>query len=221
MKRIIHWALGVLGMLLSISLAVTLTLGARWLYVIVMEREDIPEYTGYSREEILANYDAVIKYNSVFGPEKLEFPTLPMSDGGRIHFEEVKVIFVALQFIGIASFVILAAYAAFAIVKKRKDALSVLRNTGILSVAVPSAVGIGVALNWDMAFVIFHKIFFANDLWLFDPYTDPVIRILPDTYFLACAVMIISLVILSSILCLTAYFILKKKTSGQPTVKSR
>lgn len=221
MKRIIHWALGVLGMLLSISLAVTLTLGARWLYVIVMEREDIPEYTGYSREEILANYDAVIEYNSVFGPEKLEFPTLPMSDGGRIHFEEVKVIFVALQFIGIASFVILAAYAAFAIVKKRKDALSVLRNTGILSVAVPSAVGIGVALNWDMAFVIFHKIFFANDLWLFDPYTDPVIRILPDTYFLACAVMIISLVILSSILCLTAYFILKKKTSGQPTVKSR
>lgn len=221
MKRILHWALGVLGMLLSISLAVTLTLGARWLYVIVMEREDIPEYTGYSREEILANYDAVIEYNSVFGPEKLEFPTLPMSDGGRIHFEEVKVIFVALQFIGIASFVILAAYAAFAIVKKRKDSLSVLRNTGILSVAVPSAVGIGVALNWDMAFVIFHKIFFANDLWLFDPYTDPVIRILPDTYFLACAVMIISLVILSSILCLTAYFILKKKTSGQPTVKSR
>lgn len=211
MKRIIHWVLGVLGMLLSISLAVTLTLNARWLYVTVMEREHIPEYTGYSSEDILSNYDAVIKYNSILGPEKLEFPTLPMSDGGRIHFEEVKVIFVALQIIGVASFVVLGVFAILAVKKKDRDALSVLRNTGILAVAVPSAVGVGVALNWDRAFVIFHKIFFANDLWLFDPRTDPVIRILPDTYFLACAVMIISLVILSSILCLALYFILKGK----------
>lgn len=211
MRRIIHLGLGLIGMLLAISFAVTITLNSRWLYIRVMEHENIPSKYGYTKEEVLSNYDAVIEYNSLFGSEELKFPTFPMSESGRIHFEEVKVIFVSLEMIGLCSFLILCAYAIYAITKKKTDALCVLRNTGILAVAVPSLVGLGVALNWDAAFVIFHKIFFNNDLWLFDPRTDPIIEILPDTYFLACAVMIICLVVLISILCLVLYFILKRK----------
>ncbi len=33
-------------------------------------------------------------------------------------------------------------------------------------------------------FRIFHKIFFANDLWMFDPATDYMIRMLPEGFFL-------------------------------------
>ena len=211
MKLVLHWIMGLLGMLLAISLAVSITLNSRWLYVAVMEKEALVEETGYSRKEILENYDALINYNSIFGPNELEFPTLPMSEGGRIHFVEVKNIFVAFQVIGIISLISLSVFAMHASKKKDAAAISVFRNAGILAVAVPTAVGIGVAINWDAAFVIFHKIFFRNDLWLFDSRTDPVIEILPDTYFLACAVMIICLVIAFSVLCIVAYCLLKRK----------
>ena len=211
MKKVLPWVLGVLGMLLAISLAVTLTLNARWLYLAVMEIENIPETSGYSREEILENYDALIEYNSLFFVGELEFPTLPMSEGGRIHFVEVKNIFVAIEIIGIVAFVLLGAYTAYSIKTRDRSALLTLRNTGILTVAVPAVVALGVAINWDAAFVIFHKIFFRNDLWIFNYTTDPVIRILPDEYFLACAIMIISIVVLWSVLCTVLYLILRKK----------
>ena len=85
MKRILHLVMGILGMLLAIALAVTVTLNSRWLYIAVMESENLESATGYSRAEILDNYDAVINYNSIFGPNKLELPSMAMSEGGRIH----------------------------------------------------------------------------------------------------------------------------------------
>lgn len=68
-----------------------------------------------------------------------------------------------------------------------------MKLAGILTLIVPSICGILVAVNWERAFVLFHEIAFSNDYWLFDPVTDPVILILPDTFFLHCAVMILLL----------------------------
>ena len=79
--------------------------------------------------------------------------------------------------------------------------------------SLPAVIGAAVALNWDRTFVTFHEIAFNNDYWLFDPATDPVINILPDLYFLHCAVMILALVILGSILCAWAYRAEKRKNN--------
>ena len=59
--------------------------------------------------------------------------------------------------------------------------------------------------NGDRFFVLFHKLFFNNDYWIFDETTDPVIRILPDGFFLHCAFMILFLIILGSVICLFCY----------------
>ena len=45
---------------------------------------------------------------------------------------------------------------------------------------------------------------FSNDYWLFDPAADPVILILPDGYFLQCAVLILVLVFIGSLLSINA-----------------
>lgn len=55
--------------------------------------------------------------------------------------------------------------------------------------------------NYD-AFTMFHEIMFRNDYWIFDEATDPVIMILPDAFFLHCAVMIILLILIGSLLCM-------------------
>ncbi|HCM13569.1 MAG TPA: TIGR01906 family membrane protein, partial [Lachnospiraceae bacterium] len=67
-------------------------------------------------------------------------------------------------------------------------------------------------VDFDTSFVIFHKLlFFNNNDWLFNPVTDPVINILPETYFLHCALAIILFIILGSIIFAIQYFRIKKK----------
>ena len=191
-----------------ISLAIVLTLACKPLYYLDIHALHIPETTGCTISEIKANYDAVIDYCLSFGNAPLEFPTFPMSEGGRIHFEEVKNIFNLFKYMAIGG--TLASVAGM-LWMRRRQSYGYLKLTAILSVVLPTAIGTAVALNWDWAFVTFHEIAFNNDYWLFDPATDPVINILPDEYFLHCAVMILVLVILGSLICGLAYRRIQKK----------
>mgnify|MGYP003420509014 CR=1 FL=1 len=81
-----------------------------------------------------------------------------------------------------------------------------MKYAGVRTVLIPAVLGLLMALNWDKAFVVFHKIAFDNDYWIFDAATDPVITILPDTFFLHCAAMILGLVVAGSVLCLIFYY---------------
>ena len=42
---------------------------------------------------------------------------------------------------------------------------------------------IAFAVDFTRCFTIFHEIFFTNDLWIFDPATDYMIRMLPEGFF--------------------------------------
>lgn len=46
-------------------------------------------------------------------------------------------------------------------------------------------------LNFENSFIIFHKIFFNNDLWLMNPNTDIMIRILTGDFFYQICIRII------------------------------
>ena len=207
MKRGKHIILGLVWMFFIISLSVTVTLNFRPLYYHDIDSLKISENSGFPEEEIRANYDVLIDYNNFWGPETLVFPTLAMSKTGRIHFEEVKVIFVALEYMAIITGIFAIAGTVW---MKKKGENQYLKYTSILTVGVPALVGAGIAANWDKAFVIFHKIFFRNDYWIFSYETDPVILILPDTFFLHCAVMILALVVLGSVVCGVVYAKSKK-----------
>jgi integral membrane protein (TIGR01906 family) len=90
---LLHIFLSLALVLFIISAAVVVTLNFKTLYYFDIDFLNIPAYSGYSRETIIENYDALIRYNSLFGPKTLEFPSLAMSESGRIYFEEVKVVF--------------------------------------------------------------------------------------------------------------------------------
>lgn len=195
---IIHTALALILTLTIISVSVVFTLAFRPLYYLDISALNIPEESGYSEEEIRENYDVLIDYNMSFGGGRLEFPSLAMSEPGRIHFEEVRAIFNLFKYMAMAGTVLSMAGIAFCI---RRREYRYLKLTSILAVALPAVLGILVALNWDWAFVTFHHLAFNNDYWIFDPVTDPVITILPDTFFMHCALMILVCVALGSIIC--------------------
>lgn len=195
--------------LFFLSAAVVITLNFRPLYYHDMRQLNLSALSGLSEEEIRENYDALIEYNSMFYQGDLEFPSLSMSESGRIHFEEVKQIFVWVQYLCILSF--LGGVALIFFHWRKKAGWLFLKAAALLCITLPLLLGSLIALNWDQFFVTFHHLFFDNDYWIFDPALDPVITILPDAFFLHCALMILALVVSFSALCTLLYHMLKKK----------
>ena len=185
-----------------ICLAVVITLNFRPLYYFDIGYFNLVERTGYTEEIIRENYDVLIDYNSVFYKGSLEFPTLPMSEESRIHFVEVKEIFVFFQAVLFPVTLIGSIFGIFAL-KKQKPTYLLL--TSVLSIAIPSVLGFLIAMNWDRFFVLFHELFFNNDYWIFDYRTDPIILFLPDGYFMHCAIMILLLILVGSLSCFILY----------------
>lgn len=211
MKKIfspLNILLALVLVLFIISAAVVVTLHFRPLYYWDIDLLNIVESSGYSREEIVQNYNVLIDYNSIFGPKELNFPTLAMSETGRIHFEEVKDVFLLFEITAIVAGVLSLAGILYRHFRRNSGYLLL---AGILTVGIPAVLAVLIALNWDRVFVLFHKIVFNNDYWIFDAVTDPVITILPDTFFMHCALLILALVVLGSVICLLLYRYSKKK----------
>lgn len=199
--------------LLFISSSVFLTLAFKPLYYIDMNRLNIVEESELSltAEEIRHNYDVLIDYNLPLRDGELEFPDLPMSEHGKQHFAEVKDIFDIFKVIAIVAIPLSAAGIYYFHERKKKTYLLL---TSIFTIAIPIVVGSLIALCWDKVFVKFHEIFFDNDYWIFDYYEDPVIRILPDEFFMHCAVMIIALAVTEGLICGIVYFVKRKKSKA-------
>lgn len=168
----------------------------------------IAQETGFSEEIILENYQTLISYNELTSKDPLVFPDFPMSVTGEIHFEEVKVIFNRFEQTMIITGVIFLVGIIWMIQKRLYDWLL---YTGVLSIGIPIFLGVFVLLDWNRAFVLFHEIAFNNSYWLFDPKTDPIITILPDTFFLQCALFILIFVLGAGSLCFYLYKRMKQK----------
>jgi len=195
--------------ILVISASVTFTLFDKGAYERMVARENLPQSAGMSEAEILANYRALIDYNSIFFTGPLLFPTLPMSDAGRTHFEEVKTIFSVFQIALLVSAALTALIFIAVMLRKRQFRFSYIASFiklgGIAALVIPAAVVSIVAIvGWDRFFALFHQLFFNNEFWVFDYRTDPVILILPDAWFLNCLVRIVLGVVISSVILIVA-----------------
>lgn len=69
-----------------------------------------------------------------------------------------------------------------------------------------------VSLNFDRWFVLFHELFFDNDLWLLYPSRDDLINLLPEGFFLDTAVLILSLFLAAALLLDLAVILLRRFT---------
>jgi len=194
--------IGILFTLLFISVSVVITINFRPLYYMDINVLNIEQTSGYGKQEILDNYNALIDYSSPFYRGELTFPTFAASEAGLIHFVEVKNIFTFFYFLGAVT---LIAGVCIILQKHKKKDISYLLVSSITAIVLPLIFGLLLFMDFDKAFLVFHKLFFKNDYWIFDPSTDPVINILPDTFFLHCALLIIFFILLGSIAFLIIY----------------
>lgn len=187
--------IGIVFTLLIISIGVIFTINFRPLYYFDINYLNISKSSGYNEDLIRRNYDALIDYNSPFYKGELEFPDLPSSPQGLQHFVEVKDIFTAFYYLSLASLLVCI---AIVIYKKSKKDYSYLLVSSITVIILPIIIGLFAGINFDRAFVVFHKIFFRNDYWIFSQKLDPIIKILPQTFFLHCLLLILIILLLGS-----------------------
>ena len=204
--------IGVLFTIFFIALGLVLVINFRSLYRFDMKQMNLSTNTGYSEEEIMANYNALIDYCSPFFKGELKFPTLPSSQSAISHFVEVKDIFVLFF-----SLVPITGVLLFGIIlyKHKKRDYSYLFTSSITCIVLPALVGLACMINFDKTFVLFHRLVFNNDDWLFDPNTDPIILLLPEQFFMHCALFIVVFVLLGSLSLLFLYRRCKRHSLNQ------
>ena len=200
------WFYALIISLFIISGAVVFTVFFKPLYYFDIDFLNIDSFVGMSKDIIKHNYNILIDYQSIFYRGDLLLPDFIMSETGRIHFVEVKRIFEVIQVLFIVT-----GLASLFILIKQKHEIMYLKLASILTIAIPSIIGLLASIDFDVAFVVFHKIFFRNDYWIFDYRTDPVIMILPQDFFMHCFIMIVVLIIAGSI---AIYLVYKKKESN-------
>ena len=175
-----------------LTAAIGLPIYIRPFYYAHIEAFDLARVSGYSEAEIREAYDEVLDYLTLPGKE-FSTGVLPHSAEGKAHFEDCKVLFDLNVSILIGSGLVLAVL--FFMRKKwgpyRIGKHSAYLWAAVLSLTAPIAIGALAALDFDRAFVIFHSIFFPGKTnWVFDWYADQIIRILPQEFFMDCAILI-------------------------------
>ncbi len=193
----LFWALMIA--LFIISFAVVFVLYCRPLYYLDIRLLHLEESSGVAADAIRRDYDSIVHYLSVWNRAPLTMSTFAMSEQGRIHFADCKVIFDAVQVLCLATGILtLVSY----FLHRHGGNSRYLRMAGILTILLPTVLGVLCVWRWDLVFETFHKVFFRNDYWLFDPALDPVILVLPDAFFFQCAVIIFAIVLAGGLICL-------------------
>jgi len=198
---LINFAIGILFLLFFISVGLCIAIYVRPLYYMGMER--ISAETGASVAMIQENYDALIDWCNPFFKGELVFPSLPSSASGISHFEEVKVIFNLFFAMLLVCPVFLAGLICL---QNRRGVTSYLFTSPMIVCVLPLVVAAACSIDFSKAFIIFHKIMFRNDDWLFSPYEDPIIMFLPERFFLQCALVIVATVLAGCIVLWLIYF---------------
>ncbi|MCR1934286.1 TIGR01906 family membrane protein [Clostridium tepidum] len=184
-------------------ISIKLTLNFKLLYYWDIKNLSIIENTDLNLEEIKENFNYLIYYLNSHKNITFCLPNLPSSKEGVLHFKDVKNIFNFLD-----KFLLVNIFVAIPFIYyKLKLAKNVifLKYSSVLSIFVPILLLIPLILNFEKNFILFHKLFFSNDYWLFDPSKDPIINLLPETFFFHSALLILFLILFFSLICYIFY----------------
>lgn len=208
MKKILNLIFSFAFSILIITGIIQFSVGFKQLYYYDIDYLDIPKISGYSKEEIKLNYDYLIDYNLSKDETDFEMPTIKSSKEGKIHFEEVRDIFQNINKIFNVYFII-SLVGIFINIKNKN--IEFLNITSKALISIPLILSLPIIINFERSFVIFHELMFSNDYWIFNPSLDPVITMLPETFFFHAGLMIIILIFISSIVNYSIYRLLKRK----------
>lgn len=159
--------------------------------------DDLPEMT---MEDLLSVTDQMMAFLrgkrdhlhvfTVMGGEEREF----FNEREIAHMEDVRKLFLGGLALRRICLIAAAVCAAVLWIWRREEfgrlfARSLCIGAGLFFAFALVIAGV-ISTNFSKYFVVFHKIFFDNDLWILDPRTDMLINIVPEPFFMDTALRI-------------------------------
>ena len=198
MKRILSAAA---GLMLALSLSVTALAGILWalgtseaIMLPMMRRFAPSEATGLPDREYPEMVHMITRY---LAGDVNEFQHRYIADGEpveafqpheRQHMADCRALFRLDRRVLYAGAMLSAALFALGLGERRIFKGCMIGIGAVMAVA--AAVAVAAMVDFDRLFILFHRLSFANDLWLLDPRTDLLIRLMPIGFFTTCAAML-------------------------------
>ena len=185
---------GLIVTLFALSLSISLPLFIRQFYYWHIDLYNIVENTGVSKENLIFSFNELMDSLMFFKP--FSEGVFPFSEEGKSHFLDCQVLFVLDYVVLIISFVLLVIY----LIALRKNKNLIYRpfnmSISVIMLFIPllliGALGTYALIDLNGAYAFFHKIFFpGKSNWVFDVYKDPIIKALPQEFFINCGILIL------------------------------
>ena len=179
-----------------------------------MKMDDVMDVTEEMMAYLRGDREDLVVWTTVNG-EKQEF----FNDREKAHMVDVQNLFLGgltLRFSAIIVLVISLSGLIFTKGNwKRILPKSFLTGLGAFLV-ISGGLGVLCASDFNKYFFLFHEIFFDNDLWLLDPATDLMIRMLPEGFFFDMVIRIGSIFIgMLAILLILSMLILHRQKANK------
>lgn len=214
-NKILTALFGIALAILILTASIGLPIYVRPFYYIQIDTLNLVERTGYSYEVIKEAYNEVLDFCTIpwceFGTGELRW-----SEEGASHFADCKGLFLlngAALLISLAVVITLFVLHKKGIIELGSPLgfdVSFFSGLGLLSVF--TLLVLLVSLDFNSAFVIFHSLFFpGKDNWLFNPFTDQIINVMPTEFFMNCAILIASSIIICSLVFVILGIVRKQK----------
>ena len=178
-----------------IAAAISLPILNRWFYYIQIKTLGLEEASGHTYAEIKEAFDLIMDYLLLPGKE-FSAGVFKFSEDGAAHFADCKTLFVLdVALTGACGGVALTLFILHLTKVIRLGSFkghSAAFWTAIAAIVVPVLLGCAIACDFDAAFEVFHHILFPGKTnWVFDSRYDEIIKVLPEEFFMNCAIFIV------------------------------
>ena len=163
-------------------------------YADMHEELNITELVGTDSAELAGISSKIIDYlrnktdsldlKAVIGGESVEV----FGEREKSHMLDVKKLFMGGFYLrnALLALLILSLFMLYALDdRKMKKPGKAIIASGFTAVIISAIFAVMILTDFQKYFIIFHKIFFTNDLWILYPETDVLIQMLPIEFFVA------------------------------------
>ncbi|MGT2757082.1 TIGR01906 family membrane protein [Streptococcus ovuberis] len=177
------------GLVFLLGLSILLTIYVAWLiYPLEIQWLGLTELVSLSAQTIVKNFSILMTYLTNPFNWTLRMPDFASSADGLYHFEAVKKLFHLAQGVTLVALVISIPF--LKVIKKNCSGRAFAKGFLVMALAPIFLAIFASGIGFSRFFVLFHQVLFPGDTtWLFHPDLDPVIKILPETYFLHCFIL--------------------------------
>lgn len=156
-----------------------------------MEMDDIMDVTKKMMAYLKGDREE-LSVQTMIGGVRQDF----FNEQDRFHMAEVKDLFLGGFALRRCALFVLGA-AVMGLILLKGDIKKLLPKAYEIAVGafllLAAVFGIAIVSNFEACFVRFHELFFDNDLWMFDPAEDYMIRMLPEGFFFDMTVRIVGI----------------------------